>query len=120
MPSVYTITKRFEFEASHQLMKLPAGHKCRRLHGHNYVVTIELQARELDEYGFVVDYGELKAFKEHLDRNWDHRHLNDVAICEPTAESLAIEFYQWCRHRWHQVTAATVQETLGTSATYRP
>ena len=53
-------------------------HPCSRLHGHNYVVEIVLVADALDSVGFVVDYNELKTFKQIIDRELDHRHLNDV------------------------------------------
>lgn len=54
------ITKEFGFSASHQLGGLAENHQCARLHGHNYVVELELSAaREaLTPPGFVRDYGE--------------------------------------------------------------
>ncbi len=117
---MFTITKRFEFEAAHRLTKVPEGHKCRRLHGHNYVVTVELQAADLDPSGFVVDFGDLSALREHLDNTYDHRYLNDVLEVETTAENLAWTLYAWCARKWPQTTAVRVEETRGTSAEYRP
>lgn len=116
---MFTITKFFEFEAAHHLTKVPEGHKCRRLHGHNYVVTVELQAERLDASGFVVDFGELSALKRMLDEEFDHRNLNEVVDYETTAENLAEDIFFWCQERWHQTTAVTVAETRGTTATFR-
>ena len=64
-------TRRIEFDAGHRVI----GHKnkCKYLHGHRYVLEITAQARELDELGMVVDFGELKAImKEWIDTNFDH------------------------------------------------
>ena len=87
----YIISKSFEFSAKHQLTHLPAGHKCGRDHGHNYVVTVTLGAEQLDENGFVLDYGELGRFRAWLDNTLDHENLNRVmgGPILTTAESLA-------------------------------
>lgn len=86
---MFSISKTFHFSASHQLDGLPEDHQCSRLHGHNYLVKVELQSATLDEVGFIVDYGELAPFKQFLDDNFDHRHLNDVLTFNPTSERFA-------------------------------
>lgn len=83
-----TISKDFEFSSSHVLTGLPPVHPCARMHGHNYVVRVIITG-EVVEPGFVVDYRKLSSFKEYLDGNLDHRHLNDVLAINPTAENLA-------------------------------
>lgn len=115
---MYTITKQFEFSASHQLSSLPESHPCSRLHGHNYVVTLELRSQHLDDYGFVVDYGDLRVFKKYIDDEFDHRHLNEVMSTEPTAEILARYFYEWTKSVWPAISAVTVSETAKTTARY--
>ena len=118
---MYTIRKEFHFSASHQLKQMPDGHPCARLHGHNYVVVIELKSERLDQYGFVRDYLELKAFKDYIDDTLDHRHLNEVLGDEcTTAERLARHLYDWARARWPEVSAVSVSETPKTWAEYRP
>lgn len=91
---MFSISKRFDFSASHQLDYLPDGHKCARLHGHNYAVVIELEAHKLNSNGFVMDYADLDFVKEYIDEQLDHRHLNDVFGCGSltTAENLAQHF----------------------------
>ncbi|RMG90640.1 MAG: 6-carboxytetrahydropterin synthase QueD [Chloroflexi bacterium] len=116
---MFTISKQFTFSASHQLEQLPPEHQCARLHGHNYVVELILQAEELDENGFVVDYLDLKPFKMFLDEELDHRHLNDVLPFPTTAENIARFLYRWAKERWPQVTAVRVSETPKTWAEYR-
>ena len=36
------LVKDFWFEAAHRLPRVPAGHKCARLHGHSFHVEIEV------------------------------------------------------------------------------
>jgi 6-pyruvoyltetrahydropterin/6-carboxytetrahydropterin synthase len=118
---MYRITKEFHFSASHQLTHLPADHQCARLHGHNYIVVVELAAAELDDDGFVRDYHELKPLKQYIDDEFDHRHLNDVLGHEKvTSEFLAKHFYDWCKARLPETSAVRVSETPKTWAEYRP
>lgn len=118
---MYRITKEFHFSASHQLSHLPSDHQCARLHGHNYIVVVELSAGELDENGFVRDYHELQPLKRYIDEAFDHRHLNDVfGHNRVTSEYLAKHFYDWCKERLPQTSAVRVSETPKTWAEYRP
>lgn len=90
---MFEISKRFSFAAAHHLPQLLEGHKCRRPHGHNYVVEVVLQAQQLDDFGFVLDYGELAPFRHWLMENCDHQDLNEVFDFQPTAERLAQRFW---------------------------
>ena len=120
----YTITKQFAFSAAHQLHGLPATHQCARLHGHNYVVEVVLSGSQLDQRGFVVDYGDLSPLKTYIDQDLDHRNLNEVLggvlpDGQTTAENIARHLYDWCKYRWPQTVAVRVSETPKTWAEYR-
>lgn len=118
---MYRITKEFHFSASHQLVDLPPEHQCARLHGHNYVVVIELAGETLNAHGFVRDYLELQPLKTYIDETLDHRHLNDVLDDDMvTAEKLAKHLFDWCAARWPETSAVKVSETPKTWAEYRP
>jgi 6-pyruvoyltetrahydropterin/6-carboxytetrahydropterin synthase len=117
---MYKITKEFAFEAAHWLEGLPAEHKCSRLHGHSYIVKIELCSIKLNDVGFVKDYRELDEIKKILDENFDHRNLNDVIAINPTAENLAKYIFYLFRMRFPQMTAVEVSETDKTNARYEP
>ncbi|MFT3691105.1 6-carboxytetrahydropterin synthase QueD [Paenirhodobacter sp.] len=116
---MFRISKEFHFSASHRLDHLPATHQCHRLHGHNYIVVVELAAETLSPDGFVRDYHDLAELKAHIDAAFDHRHLNDI-LPIPTAEHIARYFYDWAVARWPEVTAVKVSETPKTWAEYRP
>jgi len=118
---MYTISKQFTFSASHQLLNLCDSHPCYRLHGHNYIVEVELQASELNSTGFVRDYNDLSDLKHYIDNTLDHRHLNEVfGHDDTTAENLAKFLFDWAKTKWPEVTAMRVSETPKTWAEYRP
>jgi 6-pyruvoyltetrahydropterin/6-carboxytetrahydropterin synthase len=95
MMSKYTIGKRFTFCASHRLPGLPEGHKCARLHGHNYVVEVVLCADRLVQPGFVTDFADLAPLKTYIDATFDHRDLNEALAVPPTSENLAAHIATW-------------------------
>lgn len=117
---MYKIRKEFHFSASHVLNGLPETHPCSRLHGHNYVITVELQSKTLNEVGFVVDYRALDDIKQFIDGTLDHRHLNDMVLYNPTAENMAKDFYEFFHTLHPEVCAVEVCETPKTSARYEP
>ncbi|MEM8542230.1 MAG: 6-carboxytetrahydropterin synthase QueD [Pseudomonadota bacterium] len=117
---MFRISKEFHFSASHQLDHLEDSHQCARLHGHNYIVVVELQAKSLDTDGFVRDYQELKLLKAYIDQNFDHQHLNDILDVPTTAENLAKHFFDWCQSRWPETSCVRVSETPKTWAEFRP
>jgi 6-pyruvoyltetrahydropterin/6-carboxytetrahydropterin synthase len=129
---MYSIGKEFSFSAAHRLNGLSMDHPCSRLHGHNYVVQVEILSDSIDTTGFVLDYRELDCFKEYLDENVDHQYLNEVyPEFNPTAENLAKHFYltvmngpigQKLEEKYEHITdftiAITVSETPKTVAAY--
>ncbi len=53
-----------------------AGHvgPCGRLHGHNYLIEIELRGHALNKSGMIIDFSEVKKLLgAWLDANWDHK-----------------------------------------------
>ena len=98
---------------------------CRKLHGHNWQVTVYLQAAELDEIGIALDFKILKKeLNEVIDR-FDHAYLNDLpefAQCNPTSENLARIIYKELSKRLNderiKVTRISVEESAGSRASY--
>lgn len=116
---MFTICKQFHFSASHIIEGVPLGHPCGRLHGHNYIAELVLQAPTLNTIGFVVDYRDLKPFQEIIAQELDHRHLNDVLPGATSAEAIAYYLYQRAKGLWPEVVAVRVSETPKTWAEYR-
>lgn len=83
------IGRSYRFESAHFLPKVPEGHRCRNLHGHNYRVEIAVRGT-VDARGFVKDFGEVDAEVAPVVAQLDHRLLNEVPGLEnPTAEIIA-------------------------------
>jgi 6-pyruvoyltetrahydropterin/6-carboxytetrahydropterin synthase len=117
---MFTISKEFHFCASHQLTNLASNHQCARLHGHNYILVAVLAGEELNNVGFVRDYGELDKIKKHIDKHLEHRHLNDVFDFNPTAENMAKSLFEQFSQIYPELIAIRLSETLKTWAEYRP
>ena len=83
------VGRTYRFEAAHHLPRLPEGHRCRNLHGHNYRVEIVV-AGTLDARGFIKDFAEIDAEVAPWLALVDHRLLNNVdGLDNPTAEIIA-------------------------------
>lgn len=67
------LRKTFRFEASHRLPKHPG--KCRRLHGHSWVLHVYVHGSVNPATGFVMDYGDISAAVKPLIEDLDHKHL---------------------------------------------
>lgn len=117
---MYRIRKEFHFSASHIIEGLPEGHPCGRLHGHNYKVELFLASPDLNEVGFVRDFGHLSDLKAWIDRHLDHQHLNDVLPegVPVTAECLARYLFDFCYELWHETDCVRVWETPKAYAEY--
>ena len=77
---MYMINKKFEFSYAHRVHNQAlTGNKecsCRRIHGHNGVITVELGLDSLTR-DMVLDYNELNFFKKFIDTFIDHRLIID-------------------------------------------
>lgn len=114
------IWKEFAFEAAHLLPHVPAGHKCRRLHGHSFRVEVRVRGEPDPALGWVMDFADLKAAWAPLDALLDHRYLNDVPGLEnPTSEVLARWIWERLRPALFGLCAVTVQETCTSGCVYR-
>lgn len=115
------ITKSFTLDAAHWLPEVPEDHKCRRLHGHTYTITLGLEGDLDDRLGWVQDYGEISAAFAPLYARLDHHCLNEIEGLEnPTAEVLAVWLYNIMKEKLPLLADVTVCETPATSAIFRP
>lgn len=111
-----SVTRRFTFEASHQL-PWHSG-KCANLHGHSYVLDVTVE-NELTRDGIVIDFADLKAaVTKYVLDDYDHCHLNEV-LPNPTAELVAADITMRLLDGGIPVTKITVAETASCSATVR-
>ena len=107
---MYFIKKTIEISGAHRL-ELDYPSKCTELHGHNWTITVHCRAKELDRNGMIIDFAEIK---RRIADPLDHKVLNDILPCNPTAENLA----RWCCDQIPQCYRVDVMESCGNSATY--
>ncbi|HKA96336.1 MAG TPA: 6-carboxytetrahydropterin synthase [Streptosporangiaceae bacterium] len=104
------VSRRESFNAAHQLCDPGLSDaenerlfgKCANLHGHNYVLEVVVAGQIDQASGYVID---LKVLSDVICRqivdDVDHRNLNtDVPWlkgCIPTAENLALAFWERLR-----------------------
>ena len=68
---MYSITKRLgPYPFAHRQPK-HEGH-CKLIHGHNWYFEVTLTSHNLDENGFVYDFGKFKPFKAVMENLFDH------------------------------------------------
>ena len=133
---MYTVTKEIHFCYGHRLLDYDGA--CRHLHGHNGKVEVELEQKDLDPRGMVVDFSEIKqAIGDWIERTLDHNMLlrKDDPLAEllkqknerfylmrdnPTAEAIAKLIFEYARSRDLPVTRVTLWENASSFATYRP
>jgi 6-pyruvoyltetrahydropterin/6-carboxytetrahydropterin synthase len=85
------IYKQFSFDSAHFLPNVPAGHKCKELHGHTYHLTIYAEGEVLENEGWVLDFTDMKSVVNPVIDIIDHKLLNNIPGLEnPTTEMLSI------------------------------
>lgn len=110
-----TIIRRWDFEAAHRLPKVPKGHKCRRMHGHSYVIELHVTGPVIEsgsEEGMVVDFATLDRTWKHFHRKADHHTLNGLHR-NPTVENVAPMIWR------HFMTARALSSLRARGATMR-
>ena len=114
------LRKSFQFEAAHLLPRLPAAHKCRRLHGHSFKVDIVVAGPCDRELGWLIDYADITAAFHPLWEQLDHRYLNEVTGLEnPTSESIAVWIWDRLKPKLPLLTEVVVAETCTAKCVYR-
>jgi 6-pyruvoyltetrahydropterin/6-carboxytetrahydropterin synthase len=114
------IYKEFIFEAAHKLPNVPDGHKCGRLHGHSWKVTIQVTGDVGKESGWVLDFADLKKAFEPLFDRLDHNYLNDIEGLEnPTSEVLAKWIWRELKPLLPDLSRVIVNETCTTGCIYQ-
>lgn len=107
---MFYVKKRFEISAAHRL-DLSYESKCTNIHGHNWIITVECRAKELNENGMVTDFTHIK---ELVMGRLDHAYINDILHLNPTAENIA----KWVVDNVPNCWRCEVQESEGNSAAY--
>jgi 6-pyruvoyltetrahydropterin/6-carboxytetrahydropterin synthase len=114
---MFVLKIRESFDAAHHLEGYDG--KCARVHGHRWVVEVEVAGERTDSIGMVHDFGEVRRIlrsilPDHLDVNEVYPDMN------PTAENLARVFYEQMKARVPRTAAVSVWESPDCSCRYEP
>src|ERR1700720_1059325 len=89
-PHSVRLIHEFRFEAAHRLPHVPDGHKCARLHGHSYQVTVHVEGPVDGHTGWICDFADLTSAMKPVLECLDHYYLNEIeGLDNPTSEVLA-------------------------------
>ena len=113
------IFKEFRFEAAHRLPNVPDGHKCARLHGHSFLIKVEVEGTVGTDSGWVMDFSKIAdAFNPILAR-LDHHYLNEIPGLEnPTSEVLARWIWSELHPQLTELSTIEIRETCTSGCIY--
>lgn len=107
---MFRITKIFKFCAAHYIDTLQNGHKCKKLHGHNFEAHFTFASKKLDAHGFIVDVCSVDVLKRYINNVLDHSTLNDV-VKQPSSENLAKHLFELAKHHGFPIEKVKIVET---------
>lgn len=113
------LVHEFRFEAAHRLPKVPAGHKCARLHGHSFKIELAVKGLVDEETGWFIDYSRLHDAWAPIFAQLDHNYLNDLpGLGNPTSELLARWLWERLAPSLPGIERVTVFETCDARCEY--
>lgn len=114
----YKLFLKTHFSAAHKLTNA-YDEKCNlSLHGHNFIVKVNIEAPKLVN-NMVIDFKEVKEVMNFF----DHKNLNEVMSIEPTAENISKCIYDdialiLAKKNIKSKLSVEVEENEGASITY--
>jgi 6-pyruvoyltetrahydropterin/6-carboxytetrahydropterin synthase len=113
------LAHEFRFEAAHRLPKVPAGHKCARLHGHSFRVELAVAGPVDEATGWFIDFQRIFDAWSPLYDRLDHNYLNEIPGLEnPTSEVLAGWIWDRVKLTLPPLTRVIVFETCESRCEY--
>jgi 6-pyruvoyltetrahydropterin/6-carboxytetrahydropterin synthase len=123
MPGIFELSVETHFSAAHALKGYPGD--CANLHGHNWIVKVYIQCRDLDAIGIGIDFRVIKDHVEDVLTDLDHGYLNELPAfrnVNPSSENVARYLYGELVRRIQsdrvKVSRVRVSETPETFAVY--
>jgi 6-pyruvoyltetrahydropterin/6-carboxytetrahydropterin synthase len=120
MSLAFTLFRRFEFSAAHQLSR-PGSEG--RLHGHNYAAWLGVTGPVTPDSGQITPAADLDAIVTSLKQRYDYCRLNQRLSAEPTALNLARAVWNEASPRMAtpvQLASTEIQEEAGEAARFTP
>lgn len=134
---MYIIRKMFKFEMAHQLASAYSSVCKDTIHGHSYTLELFFAAKDINQHGMVLDFGEVSdKVKKYID-TWDHalvipecfpeRYLSVLRLFNkklhitpynPTAENMARMMFSAIKSLFPQLVKVRLHETSTGYAEY--
>lgn len=112
------LSKTYSIEAAHRLPMVDADHKCARLHGHSYRITLRIGGNIDPKLGWIIDFGEIDQAWKPIHVAIDHRYLNEIPGLEnPTSEILARWIFERIQLTRGRLVSVTIAETCTAACT---
>lgn len=113
------LRKTFQFESAHFLPFVGESHKCRRLHGHSFVVEVAVRGECDPQLGWVMDYADITAAFRPILEELDHHYLNSIpGLSNPTSENLAVWIWDRLQPQLPLLSEIGVAETCTARCIY--
>jgi 6-pyruvoyltetrahydropterin/6-carboxytetrahydropterin synthase len=122
LPPVMTIilSKDFEFESAQSLPQFPEGHKCRKVHGHSFKITISVRGPVDEASGIFYDHAVISDAMRPIVEQLDHAYLNDIVGLEnPTIELMTRWFWEKLKDQLPGLYEIVLHETPRARCVYR-
>jgi 6-pyruvoyltetrahydropterin/6-carboxytetrahydropterin synthase len=123
MLGVFEVYTKTHFSAAHKLCGYQGD--CARTHGHNWMVEVYVECRELNEIGIGIDFRDIKESVKQVLSQLDHFDLNELEAfreTNPSSENIARFLYQELSAKLNsgtiKVSKVKVSETPGAGAFY--
>jgi 6-pyruvoyltetrahydropterin/6-carboxytetrahydropterin synthase len=123
MPGIFELSVETHFSAAHALKGYPGD--CANLHGHNWIIQVYVQCRDLDSIGIGIDFRVVKDHVQDVLSGLDHGYLNELPAfrnINPSSENVARYLYGELVKRIQsdriKVSRVRVSETPNTGAVY--
>ncbi|TVR78241.1 MAG: 6-carboxytetrahydropterin synthase QueD [Saprospirales bacterium] len=114
------IFKQFTFDSAHFLPNVPEDHKCRRIHGHTYILEVYIEGPLKEQFEWVEDFAVVKAAVNPVIKELDHYLLNDIPGLEnPTCERIAIYIWNRIKPNLPGLKKIRLNETPTSGVVYR-
>lgn len=115
--STYRIWKDFTLDSAVQVRNTPADHCLARLHGHTFLLRLQLLAPLDQIMGWTIDFGDVKAKFDPIFKQLDHHPLHELAgIPNSDTTSLAHWIYQMAKPLLPQLAQVDLYEAQGCGA----
>jgi 6-pyruvoyltetrahydropterin/6-carboxytetrahydropterin synthase len=119
-PQHVRLIHEFRFEAAHKLPRVPAGHKCARLHGHSFKAELIVSGPVNPDTGWFIDFSDLYDLWKPIHDRLDHHYLNEIEGLEnPTSEILVKWIWDHLKPLLPSLEQVTLWETCEARCEYR-